>query len=141
MLQKGVQAQRQAELAVPTCDIIDKALSIGPQFENANQVTLAGSVYTFLRRNNNRISIITNTPMQSVRCAYCQCLTMSYANRIKNPHYLINMNENEVWLNCSIKHEGREECIHQYCRGCFHAIYLGCHCSHRWNKTASFYYF
>ena len=99
--------QLDAELAVSTTDIIDKALSINPLFKSGNHVTLTGWVYRFMVRNNlsvrtrTRVSQITDAAMQSVRHDFCHRLMTSYKARINDPHLLINMDETAVYLNCS----------------------------------------
>ena len=104
-----VTEQREAELAVSTLEIIDKALSINPQFKNGNAITLQNWVYRFMKRHSlsvrsrTRVSQVTQSAMQSVRQQYCRHVMTSYANNINNPHYLINMDETAIYLNCSPK--------------------------------------
>ncbi len=98
--------QRKKDLAVSTSDIVDRALSFDRQFEAANQVTLTNWDYRFSKRyplsirTHNRVSQITDAAMQPVRRDYCRRLMMTYGNRIDEPHYLINMDETAVFLNC-----------------------------------------
>ena len=99
--------QRNAELAVSTCDVFDKALSLNPQFKSANQVMLKGRVYRFMVRyrlsvpTHTRVSQITDTAMRTVRRDCCRRLMTSYRARINYPHLLINMDETAVYLNFS----------------------------------------
>ena len=104
-----VTEQRRAELAVSTLEIIDKALSIDPQFKNGNSTTLQNWVYRFMKRHSlsvrtrTRVSQVISTAMQSVRQQYCRHIMTSYANNINNPHYFVNMDETAIYLNCSPK--------------------------------------
>ena len=101
-----VLKQRKAELALITSDIIDKALSLDPQFKYGNQVTLGHWVYRFLKRHQpsvrtrTRVSQITNFAMKCVRRDYCRRLMTSFRNRINDPRFLINMDETAIYLDC-----------------------------------------
>ena len=100
-------AQRNAELAVSTLNIIDKAMTIDANFRNGNRVRLMGWVYDFMKRRRlsvrvrTRKSQITNAAMQSVKQDYNRRVMTSFNTRIRDPHYLINMDETAVYLNCS----------------------------------------
>ena len=39
--------------------------------------------------------------MQSVKQDFCRCLMTSYNNTLRNPRFLVNMDETAVYLNCS----------------------------------------
>ena len=102
-----IVVQRNAEIVVSMSDIIDKALSIHPQFKNGNLVTLTGWVYRIMVRSKlsvrtcTRVSQITDAAMKSVRRYFCHRLMTSYKARINYPHLLINMDEIAIYLNCS----------------------------------------
>ena len=102
-----VKIQREAEIAVSTTDIIDKALSINPQFEEANNVTLTRWVNRFMARHSlsvgtrTRVSQVTAAAMQPIRQQFCRRLMTSYKHRINDPYFLVNMDETAVYLNCS----------------------------------------
>ena len=106
-LYSWIDNQRNAQLAVSTCDISDKALSLNPQFKSANQVTLTGRVYRFMVRyklsvrTRTRVNQITDTAMQTIIRDFCRRLMTSYRARINSPHPLINVDETAVYLNCS----------------------------------------
>ncbi len=86
-------AQRDAELAVSTLDIVDKAMSIDANFRDGNQVRLMGWVYDFMKRRRlcvrtrTRKSQITNAAMQSVKRDYNRRIMTSYNAHIRDPHY------------------------------------------------------
>ena len=106
-LYNRVLAERGEENLVSTSDIIDKALSLNPDFESANQITLTNRVYRFIKRRGfsirtrTRVSQITDAAVQPVRRDYCWRLMTSYGNRINGPHYLISMDETAVFLHCA----------------------------------------
>ena len=102
--------QRRAELAVSTLEIIDKALSIDPQFKNGNTAKLQNWIYRSMKRHSfsvrtrTRVSRVPSTAMQFVRQRYCRHIMTSFANNINNSHYLLNMDETAIYQNCSPKH-------------------------------------
>ena len=104
-----IKEQRSAELCVSTHDVIDKAISIDPEFKNGDEKTLLAWVYKFLQcrnlsvRTRTRVSQIPDAAMQSVKRAYCQRVMTTYSNRIKDPKLFVNMDETAVYLNCSPK--------------------------------------
>ena len=101
-----VTEQLRAELAVSTLEIIDKALSIDPQFKNGSSPTLQNWVYRFTKRHSlsvrtrTRVSQVTSTALQSVRQQYCRHIVTSYASNINNPLFFVNMDETAIYLNC-----------------------------------------
>ena len=92
-----VMENRFAEHSISTTDIIDKAVSLDPNFKNGNEITLRNWVYQFLKRNNlairtrTRVSQIKAAEMEPVRLKFCRRVMTTYKNHIKNPMFLINM--------------------------------------------------
>ena len=99
--------QRDAELAVPTVDIADKAMSLDASFHVGNYNKLMRSVYEFMKRRRlsvrtrTRKSQITEVTMQSVKQDFCRRLMTSYNGFKRNPRFLVNMDETAIYLNCS----------------------------------------
>ena len=62
-----IKIQREAEFAVSTTDIIDKALSINPQFKEAINVTLTRWVCRFMARHS--LSVRTRIRVSQVTAA------------------------------------------------------------------------
>ena len=100
-------AQHNAEQAVYTLDIIDEAMPIDANFRDGNRVRLMQWVHDFMKRRRlcvrvrTRKAQITNAAMQSVKQDYNQRIMTSFNTHIRDPHYLVNMDETAVYLNCS----------------------------------------
>ena len=99
-------AQRNAELAVSTLDIINNAMSIDANFRDGNRVRLIRWVHDFTKRRRLCVRVrthnsqITNEAMQSVKQDYNRRIMKSFDTHIRDPHYLVNMDETAVYLNC-----------------------------------------
>ena len=95
-------------MAVSTLDMIDKAVSLLPNFKGDEMKRLYW-VYDFIKRRNLRVRTrtrtvqIQNAAMQPVKDAYCHRIMTSYNLRINNPKYLVNMDETAIYLNCAPK--------------------------------------
>ena len=101
--------QRQSESAVSTLDIIDKTVSLRPNFKEGDEKKRQYWMYDLMKRRNlsvwtrTRTSQILNAAMQLVKDAYCHRIMTSYNLRINNPKYLLNIDETAVYLKCSPK--------------------------------------
>ena len=100
-----VMENRFSDLSTSTTDIIDKAVSLDPNFKNGNEITLRNLVYQFLKRNNlaictrTRISQIKAAEMEPLRLKFSRRVMTTYKNHINNPMFLINLDETAVYLN------------------------------------------
>ena len=101
---------RFAEHSISTTDIIDKVISLALNFKNGNETTLRNWVYQFLKlnnlviRNRTRVSQIKALEMEPVRLEFCGHVMTTYKNQVKNPMFLINMDETAVYFNSPPTH-------------------------------------
>ena len=101
-----IMEQRKAELAVSTGDVIDKAVSIDPEFMEGDEKKRIYWVYRFMLRKHlavrtrTHVSQDTAAAMLPVKQDYCRRIMMSYRQRINNPKLLMTMDETAVYLNC-----------------------------------------
>ena len=102
-----IMEQRFAEIPVSTIDVIDKAVSLNPSFKNGDEKKRLYGVYDFLKRQKlsvrtrTRVIQIRGTAMQAVKESYCRSIMNTIRNRIGDPKRLINMDETNVYLNCT----------------------------------------
>ena len=71
-------AQRNAELAVSTIDIIDKAMSIDANFRSGDQGKLMHWVYEFIKRR--RLSVRTRTHKSQITDAAMQSVKQDFVD-------------------------------------------------------------
>lgn len=83
-----------------TYHVIDKALSINPEFEGPDTEKQLAWAYKFLKRRNFP-NQITPSAIQSVKQDFCFRVMPNFRNRITNESSLVNMDETEIHLNCS----------------------------------------
>ncbi len=99
--------QRESEIAVSTVDVIEKARSIHPQFNNNSQGALFLLVYRYLKRYNlfihtrTHVSRTSATAMESAGRDFAQRLMNSFIYHINDPSYRVKMDEKAVYMNCS----------------------------------------
>ena len=99
--------QREEEMPVSTADIIDRAVYLQPDFKHGDEKKRIYWVYEFLKRRHlsvrtrTRVSQITNAAMQPVKRDFCRRIMTSYQSKIRDPKYLVNMDETAVYLNCT----------------------------------------
>lgn len=106
---KWVMGRCEAELAVSTQHIIDKALCLDPTFREGDVRRLFLWVHQFMKRRRlcvrtrTSVSQQTRNVMESVKRDICKRVMTTFRNRIKNPRLLVNMDETAIYLNCSPK--------------------------------------
>ena len=80
-------------------------MSIDENFRDGNRVRLMRWVHDFMKRIRlcvrvrTRKSQITDAAMQSVKQDYNRRIMTSFNTRIRDLHYLVNMDETAVYLN------------------------------------------
>ncbi len=119
-LHEWMMIQRRKQNVVSMKEIIEKALSINPQFKQGESSKLTPWVYQFLSRKNlsvrtkTRSSQVLDAVMKPARREYCKLIVTVLQNYIVDLKYLVNMDETAVYLNCSPKrtvHRKREHTI------------------------------
>lgn len=101
--------QRQSELGVSTLEIVYKAVSLLPNFEEEAIKKRLYWVYYFMKRRNiyvwtrTRNRKVLDAAMQPAKDADCHRIMAWYNLRTNNLKYLANMNETAIHLNCAPK--------------------------------------
>ena len=107
-------------------------------------------VYEFLKRNNlvirtrTGVTLIKAAEMEPASLEFCRPVMMTYENRIKNPMFLMNMDETAVcfWVSPDTNgsYERQVNCISKY-SGWFLECYSCSILCDDEDKTATFLYF
>ena len=99
--------QRDVEIAVSMIDVADKAMSLDASFHGGNYNKVMRWTFDFMKRHLLYVRTstcrnkITSATMQYVQQDFSRRLITWYSGFVRNPRFLVNMDEKDVYLNCS----------------------------------------